>query len=389
MSSAAPPRSVLVTGAHGMLGFHVRARLHVEDQVQVHCAGRPEFDQLEELTRLVRDADAIVHLAGVNRGTDEEVEAGNLHAADRLIEALEAAGHAPTVLFASSTHRDRETVYGRAKREAGARLSAWAARAEARMVEMVLPHIYGEQGRPHYNSVVHTLCHQLVGGEELTIHDRDGQLELLHAGALAQEILSLLRGAEPDVAQQSVRRSAGTPMTVGELADLLTEQHRQYFVQREIPRVCNELELALFNCLRGVAFPAAYPIPLELCEDSRGSLFEAVRSHRAGQTFFSPTRPGVTRGNHFHFGKVERFLVVGGHAQIRIRRLFDNQVHSFEVCGERPMLIDMPTLHTHDITNVGDRELLTLFWAHEFFDPDRPDTFAEPVLLDAPTTAQR
>ena len=391
MSEPSSPRRVLVTGAFGMLGFHVRAHLHVLEGVETVCAGRAECADPDQLARLVADVDAVLHLAGVNRGTDEEVEQGNLQAAQALIAALRKAGHAPTVLYASSTHRERATPYGRSKRAAGALLAEWAAGANAALVELVLPHVFGEQGRPHYNSVVHTFCHQLAAGEALTVHDREGQLELLHAGEVAETMLGLLGFSDgsAEVRGQSVQRMKGVSMTVGELADLLTAQSRQYFGALEIPPLQAALDLALFNCLRSAAFPQAYPIPLELRSDARGSLFEAVRSHRAGQTFFSTTHPGVTRGNHFHFGKVERFLVVGGQARISIRRLFDDQVHAFEVRGDQPVYIDMPTLHTHEITNVGDGELLTLFWAHEFFDPQRPDTYFEPVSLDAPVAAPR
>ena len=203
---------------------------------------------------------------------------------------------------------------------------------------------------------------------------RSGERYARNAGLLIDDLRFGLNNVQPEFR---------------ELADLLTAQSRQYFGALEIPPLQAALDLALFNCLRSAAFPQAYPIPLELRSDARGSLFEAVRSHRAGQTFFSTTHPGVTRGNHFHFGKVERFLVVGGQARISIRRLFDDQVHAFEVRGDQPVYIDMPTLHTHEITNVGDGELLTLFWAHEFFDPQRPDTYFEPVSLDAPVAAPR
>jgi UDP-2-acetamido-2,6-beta-L-arabino-hexul-4-ose reductase len=139
------------------------------------------------------------------------------------------------------------------------------------------------------------------------------------------------------------------------------------------------LDLQLFNTYRSYLFPRHYPVPIERHRDPRGSLFEAVRTRHGGQCFLSTTRPGITRGNHYHLRKIERFLVVRGEARIRVRRLFASDVTEFSVRGDEPAYVDMPTLHTHDITNVGDADLLTLFWAHEIFDPAAPDTIPEPV----------
>jgi UDP-2-acetamido-2,6-beta-L-arabino-hexul-4-ose reductase len=385
--SAQPMTRVLVTGAAGMLGFHLRCRLHVLAGVEVRSAGRAEFADPAALDSLLADVDAVVHFAGVNRGSDAEVEHGNLALAQTLAAALKRSGGQPQVLYSSSTHFARDTPYGRSKKGAGEILRA---QCGAQLTELVLPHVFGEYGRPNYNSVVHTFCTQLAKGQALSIEQADGQLELRHAGAVCQAVLHLLKldpqASLGDHAWQDGRlRLFGTAITVGELAELLEVQAQQYFDARELPALSNSLELTLFNCLRGAAFPQSYPVALQLHVDPRGSLFEAVRSRRSGQTFFSTTKPGITRGNHFHFNKVERFLVVGGTAEIRIRRLFDDQVHVFRVSGETPAFVDMPTLHTHEITNVGEGELLTLFWAHEFFDPATPDTFAELVQSVAST----
>jgi len=385
--SAQPMSRVLVTGAAGMLGFHLRCRLHVLAGVEVRFADRDEFADPNTLDALVSEVDAVVHLAGINRGSDLEVEEGNLAIAQTLVDALKRSGGQPQVIYSSSTHFTRDTPYGRSKKRAGEILRAHCG---GQLTELVLPHVFGEYGRPHYNSVVHTFCDQLAKGEALTVDQPDGQLELRHAGSVCEAVLHLLKlDAQASLGEHAWQdgrlRLFGTPITVGELAECMQAQAQQYFEARELPVVQNELELALFNALRGAAFPHKYPVDLQLHVDPRGSLFEAVRSRRSGQTFFSTTKPGITRGNHFHFNKVERFLVVGGSAEIRVRRLFDDQVHLFRVSGDKPAYVDMPTLHTHEITNVGEVELLTLFWAHEFFDPEAPDTFAELVQTEAST----
>jgi UDP-2-acetamido-2,6-beta-L-arabino-hexul-4-ose reductase len=385
--SAQSMTRVLVTGAAGMLGFHLRCRLHVLAGVEVRSAGRAEFADPAAMDALLSEVDAVVHFAGVNRGSDTEVEDGNLALAQTLAAALKRSGGQPQVLYSSSTHITRDTPYGRSKKGAGEILGA---QCGEQLTELVLPHVFGEYGRPKYNSVVHTFCEQLAKGQVLSVDQVDGQLELCHAGAVCEAVLHLLKlDAQASLGEHAWQdgrlRLFGTAITVGELAELLQTQAQQYFEARELPELANSLELALFNTLRGAAFPQSYPVALKLHVDPRGSLFEAVRSHRSGQTFFSTTKPGIMRGNHFHFNKVERFLVVGGYAEIRIRRLFDDQVHVFRVSGETPAYVDMPTLHTHEITNVGDGELLTLFWAHEFFDPATPDTYAELVQTEAST----
>jgi len=168
------------------------------------------------------------------------------------------------------------------------------------------------------------------------------------------------------------------PMRVSELLDRLSAFDQNYRGQL-IPDVREPIDLYLFNTYRSYLFPHHYPVDLQLHEDMRGGLFEAIKSYNGGQCFLSTTKPGITRGNHYHTAKIERFLVVGGNGLIRIRKLFSEDISEFEVAGDRPQYIDIPTLHTHNITNVGESDMTTLFWSHEIFDPESPDTFPEPV----------
>jgi UDP-2-acetamido-2,6-beta-L-arabino-hexul-4-ose reductase len=168
-------------------------------------------------------------------------------------------------------------------------------------------------------------------------------------------------------------------MAVTELYDRLREFHAGY--QANIyPDLGDPFTAALFNSYRTALYPNGFPRPLKLNTDARGTLFEAVKGGGGGQTFLSTTLPGVTRGNHFHLNKVERFLVVQGEAVIRIRKVLSDEVWEYRVCGAQPAYVDMPTLHTHSIENVGETELVTLFWTHDLFDPANPDTFADEVL---------
>jgi len=364
--------TVGITGIDGLIGWHLHAFLHGVKDVRITGANRGTFASEAELEGFVSDADVIVHLAGVNRGGDRELEESNIRLTQALIDAAERSNSQPHILFASSIHIARNSAYGRSKRQCADLLRSWAIQNDALFTNMILPHLFGEGGKPFYNSVVSTFCYQLAHGESPRI-DHDGQLELLHAQQLTSRILELIR--QP---VNNDLRVHGQAMTVSELLARLQEISRQYQNQI-IPDLSAPLDTALFNTYRSYLFPDYYPVAIPLHEDERGSLFEATRSLNPGQSFISYTKPAVTRGNHYHRAKVERFLVIQGEAVIRIRKLFSDKITEFTVCGGEPVYIDMPTLHTHNIANTGDGELVTLFWAHEIFDPNRSDTFMETV----------
>ncbi|WP_366082939.1 NAD-dependent epimerase/dehydratase family protein [Geothrix sp.] len=368
---------IAITGADGFLGWHVRCSMKIAGDPEPRQAVEADFRSVEALHQAIGSVDAVLHLAGMNRGSEEEVFETNLRLADTLTAALDRAGPAPTILFANSTHSFNDSAFGRSKREASARLSRWAAARGSRYVDVILPHLFGEGGRPFYNSGFATFCHQLATGGEPQIH-QDGQVELFHAQRAALAFQGLLA----DGGASGTVRLEGAPMRVSEALERLRAIHATY-QGGIIPPLADPLALEFFNTYRSYLYPAQVPIPLLLRTDPRGSLFEAVKTQHGGQAFLSTTHPGITRGRHFHRHKVERFLVISGQAEIRIRRLFDGKVLVFPVSGEAPCFIDIPTLHTHEITNVGSRDLLTLFWSHEIFDPSNPDTYSEPVILES------
>lgn len=338
--------ALVLTGASGFLGWHVRVlarALGLDDPVPVPRAelGNPAYFE---------GAERVVHLAGV-------MGPGNRAIAERLAGALRQCATPPgTVVFASSAQAGNGTPYGEGKAAAEAVLDDFSENIR-------LPNLFGEHGRPHYNSVVATFCHELATGGDPRVHD-DRELELLHATDAAA---LLLGHAAPSPAR----------CTVGELLDR-TRRMKDTYATGEIPQLPDRFDVRLFNTYRSHLPPGPRPLPRHV--DDRGDLVEAVRAHTGGQAFVSTTRPGVTRGRHFHLAKVERFLVLRGTAEIRIRRLLHGEVTTFRVTGERPEYVDMPAMWAHEITNVGDSELLTLFWSNELFDAGRPDTYPERVV---------
>jgi UDP-2-acetamido-2,6-beta-L-arabino-hexul-4-ose reductase len=365
-----------ITGSEGLIGWHQRAYLKtIGGDHEIRLANRETFTQPGLLTGFVDGLDAIIHLAGMNRGDDAEVEATNTALARDLVAACEQTATRPFVVYANSTHQDRGTAYGRGKRAAADSFRRWAEQRGAGFANLILPHVFGEFGKPFYNSVVSTFCHQLARNETPQIIT-DGDLELLHVqDVVAQCWKAIQQNQRGDIRMQ------GVGMKVSELLQHLTNMRDRYQAM-VMPSLDSPLDVRLFNTLRSYLFPAHYPVALTLHSDARGSLFEVVKSNSGGQVFMSTTHPGITRGNHFHTRKVERFLVASGEADIRLRKLFSDEVISFKVRGDAPSYVDIPTFHTHHITNTGQSELVTLFWTNEIFNPVDPDTFSEAV--DAP-----
>ncbi len=361
-----------ITGIDGLIGWHLHAFLYTQPNIQVVGANRATFASKEELYNFVTSSDVVVHLAGMNRGDDREVASVNIGLTDALIAACEHTRKKPHIIFSSSTQIYRDTAYGATKRVCSELFQKWAGRTGALFTNLILPNVFGEGGKPFYNSVVSTFCFQLANGQKAEIIN-DTTLEQVHAQQVACEIFKIINTSRAgDV------NLTGMPITVSELLTKLTN-FAELYKQHIIPELRTEFDLSLFNTYRSYLYPDRYPVSIDIHEDERGTLFEAVKSLNGEQTFISTTKPGITRGNHYHLTKLERFLVLSGQAEIRIRRLFSDEIVMFVLNGSKPQYIDIPTLHSHSITNVGKKELITLFWAHKIFDPACPDTFTETV----------
>ena len=370
---------VVITGASGLLGWHCATRLHARNcaatfrgepqPFEIVAIDRDSFNDSARLRYALAGAEAVLHFAGVNRGTDEQVERGNCVIAERLAAGCRDVGGTPHIVYANSTHASVDSPYGRSKRQAAEILGA----AVPRFTDLVLPHIFGEGARPFYNNVTATFIHQVVRGDVPSVNP-EGEVRLLHAGAAADEAIGAVCWGLTGPLRPEPR-----PMKVVELLQRIRGFHAAY-TGNIFPDLSDPIDLALFNSYRSALYPAFFPRPLNLNRDARGVLFEAVKSCGGGQTFLSWTEPGVTRGNHFHLNKVERFLVLQGEAVIRIRRVLGGPVWEYRLSGGEPAAVDMPTMHAHSIENVGDRPLLTLFWTQAFFDPAAPDTYSDLVL---------
>ncbi|MDG4801822.1 NAD-dependent epimerase/dehydratase family protein [Micromonospora sp. WMMD980] len=366
-----------LTGAEGFLGWHVRVLLRALGWPEPIVLTRTDLEDPETVGAKVAGVDRVLHLAGVNRGDPARVVAGNLRAATQLAAGLRAAPVAPaSVVYANSTQAGNGSPYGDAKAGAARILADTGLPLE----DVLLPNLYGEHGRPHYNSVVATFCRVLAEGGRPAVHG-DREIALVHVTDAAARLAGVPSVGSWDAGMPALR------VGVRELADQLSELAAIYRTG-DIPALPDRHIVRLFNTYRSHCFPARYPMALPRRADARGELVETVKAYGGtGQTFCSTTRSGVTRGEHFHLAKVERFVVLRGSAQICLRQVGHTDVVRFDVTGAEPVLVDMPTMWVHKIVNTGDEELLTLFWTNELFDPARPDTWAEPVEATVPRPA--
>ncbi|MDJ0323898.1 NAD-dependent epimerase/dehydratase family protein [Cryobacterium sp. PH31-AA6] len=363
-------QDVALTGANGFLGFHVRAALR-EHEVDARAISMGATYDQDSAIKSLDGSSRLIHLAGVNRGTDDEVREGNLRFASQIAEAVGCANVPPsTIVFANSTQSTNSSVYGDSKSTAADILRAAADSVGAEFQDVRLPNLFGEHGRPFYNSVTATFCQLLANGVQPSV-DSDSELTLLHA----QDAADLLIGATT-TEEGKVLESRET---VSGLLRRLTAMAANYN-RGEIPDVAEDFSRNLFNTYRSFTFPKQAPVHLTRHADSRGSFFEIIRSHGGtGQSSFSTTAAGISRGSHFHRRKIERFTVLSGVGTISLRRLFSDEVLTFAVSGGEPAAIDMPTMWAHKITNTGAEPLFTSFWSNDIFNPEAPDTIAEAV----------
>ncbi len=367
-----------VTGQSGFIGKYLYNMLGLfpHEFVRIEFE-KCFFEDSSALDAFVRECDVIVHLAGMNRHNDPRViYQANIELAQKLIASLERTGGKPYVLFSSSTHEDRDNSYGKSKRESRRLLSNWANKVGGIFTGLIIPNVFGPFGNPYYNSVVTTFCHKLTNNEKPKI-ETDAMLKLIYVGELVNIILERIRKRDYC---EILSVEATCEIRVSEILSLLEGYKEQYQVQGIIPQLGSQFELNLFNTFRCyMDIENYFPIKHVQHSDSRGAFMEVIRLSSGGQVSFSTTFPGITRGNHFHTHKIERFSVISGEAQIQLRQIGTDKVINFHLNGESPAYVDIPVWFTHNIKNVGKKDLFTIFWISEFYDPDDPDTYFENV----------
>lgn len=369
--------NVVVTGARGFVGRNLGVALQTREDVQV-----AEFDLGDaphELESALAQADVVFHLAGVNRPQkEEEFAEGNAHFTEQVCETLMRSGRRAKVILTSSIQVELNNAYGKSKLEAEAALRRYAEATGAPAVVYRLRNLFGKWCKPNYNSVTATFCHNIAHELPISISDRSRVLSLTYVDdVIAAFLAELTSSNEPGFCYAA--ELPATDISLGELADLVLSfrEHRQNL---RVPDFTSRFVKALYATYLSYLEPPDFAYSLTKRTDPRGSLAEFVKQPSFGQIFVSRTKPGITRGNHYHHLKTEKFLVVEGQAVVRFRHVQGNEVQEFTVDGDEYRVIDIPPGYTHSIENVGHGTLVTLFWASEIFDPNTPDTHGAPVL---------
>ncbi len=371
-------KKIGITGQNGFVGYHLFQLLkYTRKDFELIDFKRSFFEDELKLDDFVNQCDVIVHLAAVNRHQSiEKLYEINVLLAQTLIDSLNRTGAKPHVIISSSTQEERDNLYGASKKQVRDLFSTWATQTNSCFTGMIIPNVFGPFGLPFYNSVVATFCHQLTHDQTPNI-DVDGQLNLIYVGDLVDQIIQKI-DSNDNTHHCLVKE--GSVQKVSEILNDLKNFKDVYMNSGEIPELNSIYHIQLFNTFRSfIDFKTYSPKYLTPHRDNRGSFVEIIRHGISGQTSYSTTVPEITRGNHFHTRKIERFTVIQGKALIQLRKIGTDKVLSFELEGNQPSFVDMPVWYTHNIKNIGEEELITVFWINEPFDPKDPDTYFENV----------
>jgi len=364
-------KNVLITGANGFIGRNLQAHLKERDEVAVRCFQKDM--SMDELNQALQNCDFVFHLAGVNRPKDEsEFEVGNTHFTKVLCDMAEAANK-PRVLYTSSIQADANNAYGKSKLAAEKVLLEYAQGAQNRVYNFRLPNVFGKWALPNYNSAVATFCYNTVHDLPIEIHDVHATIRLVYIDDVIAQFIRVLDGESDgcDIAPEYA-------ITVGELVGKL----QRFKASRE--NITTEpvglgLDRALHATYLSYLAPESFSYGLRKHSDPRGDFVEMLRTHDSGQFSYFTAHPGVTRGGHYHHSKTEKFLVVKGQARFKFRQIMTGEEYALETNENSPKVVETVPGWTHDITNVGQDEMVVLLWANERFDPDNADTYACPL----------
>lgn len=366
---------VLITGANGFVGRNLQAHFSERAADELVCFTRDNC--AEQLPELLQGVDFVFHLAGVNRPDDPaEFTTGNVDLTQALCAAIAASGRKIPVLYTSSIQADGENPYGKSKLGAEDALLQLAQTYGVPVHLFRLPNVFGKWARPNYNSAVATFCHNIARDLPIQVNDPAARIRLVYIDDVVASFIDVLEG-----------RVAGSPyvqvqpeyaITVGELAEQLKAFHESRHTL-VTDSVGTGLVRALYSTYVSYLPPQRFSYEVPMHADPRGVFVEMLKTKDSGQFSFFTAHPGITRGGHYHHSKTEKFLVIKGQACFRFRHIATGEFYELATTGETAEIVETVPGWTHDITNVGDDELIVMLWANEVFDREHPDTYARPV----------
>lgn len=366
--------NILVTGANGFIGKNLRVFLAEKGFTDIHCFEHEHSDA--DLANMVAEADFVFHLAGVNRPKDEmEFAQGNADLTQKLVTLLTATGRTIPLVLTSSIQADRDNAYGKSKAVAEQVALDYMQQTGSPAYVYRLANVFGKWCRPNYNSAVATFCHNTVHDLPITIHDANAPLSLVYIDDVCASFINLLSG-EHAGGYQEIEPVYHT--TVGAVVEAL-----QKFKQSRINLITEEVGTGLIRALYSTYLsyfsPRDFTYTVPGYTDPRGSFVEMLKTPSAGQFSFFTAYPGMTRGGHYHHTKNEKFLVIKGIAKYRFKQIITGEEYSISVDAGEYKIIETVPGWTHDITNIGEEELIVMLWANEVFNRSKPDTIACPL----------
>ncbi|AOA02785.1 polysaccharide biosynthesis C-terminal domain-containing protein [Carnobacterium maltaromaticum] len=363
---------ILVTGADGFVGKNLIAQLNNEGFMDIQkYTLKNSLNELEEFTK---ECDFVYHLAGVNRPkNDDEFYTGNTTFTEQLVELLENNNNSVPILLSSSIQASQNNVYGDSKKKSEEILAEYAARNNIEVMIYRLKNLFGKWSKPNYNSVVATFCYNISRNLPIQINDSNAEMSLCYIDDVIKEFIQALKSG-PTKNNDLCVVPKDYKIKVGELAEKIKKfnDNRKTLI---MPSLKEQFDRDLYATFLSYLDDENFSYKLKKNTDNRGWLAEFIKSDDNGQIFISTTKPGITRGNHWHQTKVEKFLVMQGKALIKLRNINNTEVIKYEVLGENLEVVDIPAGYTHSITNIGNEDIITLFWACEIFDSNNPDTY--------------
>lgn len=362
-----------ITGVNGFVGKHLKNHLELyPEKYEIIAFERSYFEEDLHLDLFTSSCDVIIHLAAVNRSEDDaNLYDINVSLAMKLSESLKRTSSKARIIFSSSSQESSNNFYGNAKRKAREILENSALDRGVGFLGLIIPNVFGPFSKPNYNTFIATFCHNLINKIEPKVIT-DSLVSLIYIDSLIEKIVINFQfnKAETITVEPEIN------ILVSDVLSKLMVFRNEYLDLGQIPKLTNKFDLNLFNTFRSyIDHKSFFPFQLSKKQDERGVFVEVLKLGVGGQVSFSTTKIGITRGNHFHTRKIERFSVVKGNAKIEMRQINETEKLTFFVDDSNPSFVDMPIWYTHNITNIGSEELITFFWINEFFDKINPDTY--------------
>ncbi|MEL3960613.1 NAD-dependent epimerase/dehydratase family protein [Lysinibacillus endophyticus] len=367
---------ILVTGAKGFIGKNLVAELKNRGIKIIY-----EFNRENDMTVLgqyTKECDFVFHLAGINRPqSDNEFFSGNVDFTSQLLQLLKEHKNKAPILFASSIQAENGTSYGRSKLEAEKLIFNYAKENCVNAYVYRLPNVFGKWSKPNYNSVVATFCYNIARGLDIQINNPEADLTLCYIDDVLEEFICALNGNPSKISSYSIVPKIYT-IKLSQLAETI-QSFKETRENLNIPNMENKLVKKLYSTYLSYLPEDNFSYDLKMNCDHRGSFTEFLKTNNQGQVSINVSKPGITKGNHWHHTKNEKFLVVSGEGLIRFRKLDSEDIIEYRVSGEKLQVVDIPVGYTHSIVNVGENDLVTVMWANENFDPEKPDTYFQEV----------